>query len=425
MGAEYGEVPRVTEIAEMGKMAKAASRRLVTTSAGLRNGALEAIADALIAKQDEIVEANAKDMEAARAKGTSESLLDRLMLNEDRVADMAQGLRDVAALPDPVGQVIAGWRVPNGLLIEQVRVPLGVIGIIYEARPNVTIECAALAVKSGNAVILRGGSMAVNSNLTLSRIAAEAGAQAGLPDGAIQSVESTDRESAGKLMRLNEYLDLLVPRGGPDLIAAVVENAKVPVLWAGAGNCHVYVDASADLVMARRIVVNAKCQRPSVCNAAETLLVHKDVAKVFLEPALKELAAKGVSIKGCAKTCEIFSYAEPATEEDWRTEFLDLIIAVRVVDGVEEAIDHISTYGTMHSEAIITNDYLSAKKFTEQVDSAAVYVNASTRFTDGGQFGLGAEIGISTQKLHARGPMGLAALTSVKWVIHGEGQARP
>lgn len=412
------------EVTEIGKRAKAASRIMATMSTERKNDALTSMAEALIANSERIMAANEKDIEAATIKGISSSLLDRLMLNSIRIKEMAEGLYDVAILTDPVGEIIKGWRVPNGLSIRQVRVPLGVIGIIYEARPNVTVEAASLCVKSGNAIILRGGSMSHHSNLILTQVISDAAAQVGLPKDAIQAVTNPSREAAIELMKLDNYLDLLVPRGGPELIHSVVSNATVPVLWAGAGNCHVYVDESADLEMAEKIVVNAKCQRPSVCNAAETLLVNKAVAEKFIPKATSDLMAQGVTIIGDEAVRALVPEAQVATEKDWYTEYLELKIAVRVVDSVQEAIDHINKYGTLHSEAIITRDLESARKFTEEVDAAAVYVNASTRFTDGGQFGLGAEIGISTQKLHARGPMGLTALTSTKYVIEGTGQIR-
>jgi len=412
------------EVMEIGKKARVAARIMATMSTQKKNDALASMAEALVGNAERIMAANEKDVEAAAEKGVSSSLLDRLMLNSIRIKEMAEGLYDVAVLTDPVGETVKGWRVPNGLNIRQVRVPLGVIGIIYEARPNVTVEAASLCIKSGNAIILRGGSMAANSNLVLTEIMSNAAAEVGLPQDAIQAIKNPSREAANELMKLDHYLDLLVPRGGPELIHSVVSNATVPVLWAGAGNCHVYVDESADLEMARRIVVNAKCQRPSVCNAAETLLVHRSVAEEFLPKVAEDLFAQGVTIIGDEATRKLVPKALEATEKDWYTEYLELKIAVRVVSSVQEAIDHINKYRTMHSEAIITRDLESARKFTEEVDAAAVYVNASTRFTDGGQFGLGAEIGISTQKLHARGPMGLTALTSTKYVIEGTGQIR-
>ncbi|MBE0448508.1 MAG: glutamate-5-semialdehyde dehydrogenase [Actinobacteria bacterium] len=412
------------EVMELGKRARAAARVMATLNTQQKNDALTSMAEALVANSERILAASEKDMEAATGRGIGSSLIDRLMLNSVRIKEMAEGLFDVAVLADPVGEIVKGWRVSNGLEIRQVRVPLGVIGIIYEARPNVTVDASGLCIKSGNAIILRGGSMAHNSNLALTKVIADAVADAGLPRDAIQAVTNPSREAANELMRLNHFLDLLVPRGGPELIHTVVSHATVPVLWAGAGNCHIYVDESADLDMAQRIVINAKCQRPSVCNAAETLLVHRAVADEFLPRVAADFIAQEVTIIGDETTRKLVPQALEATEKDWYTEYLELKIAVRVIDSVQEAIDHINKYGTMHSEAIVTRDHGSARKFTEEVDAAAVYVNASTRFTDGGQFGLGAEIGISTQKLHARGPMGLTALTSTKYVIEGTGQIR-
>lgn len=413
----------MSQVLELGKRARKAARALSTISTKVKNDALEQVAKALLDSEREILKANREDVLGAETKQISPALIDRLLLNKERIEEMAQALRDIVALPDPVGEIIRGWKVPTDLVIEKVRVPLGVVGMIYEARPNVTVDGAGLCIKSGNAVILRGGSLALASNTVLANIIAEAGEGAGLPKDTVQSLTNVSREAANELMKL-EYLDLLVPRGGPKLIEAVVENATVPVLWAGAGNCHVYVDKDADLEMASKIIVNAKCQRPSVCNAAETLLVHSKVAERFLPVAAEELIGQGVELFGCPRTRKIASKAKEATEEDWKTEYLDLKLAVKVVDSVEEAVDHINTYGTLHSEAIITENYSAARKFTEQVDAAAVFVNASTRFTDGGQFGLGAEIGISTQKLHARGPMGLEALTSTKYIVRGTGQIR-
>jgi glutamate-5-semialdehyde dehydrogenase len=418
------EVKLKEEVVELGRRAKEASRIMATLKTEVKNNALAAMAESLILHADKILAANEKDMSAASGRGVSSAIIDRLMLNTPRIKEMAEALEDIAILPDPVGETIKGWRVPNGLNIKLVRVPLGVVGVIYEARPNVTVDAAGLCLKSGNAVILRGGSLAKHSNSILTEVIARAAEEAGLPRGAIQSVKSTSREAAAELMRLEGYLDLLVPRGGPDLIKTVLETATVPVLYAGAGNCHVYVDKDADLEMARRIVINAKCQRPSVCNAAETLLVHKEVAEAFLPVVIKELQERGVEILGDSRVREIVSGIGKATEDDWYKEYLELKLAVGVVDSVSEAINHINKYGTMHSEAIITSNYEAARRFIEEVDAAAVYVNASTRFTDGGQFGLGAEIGISTQKLHARGPMGLTALTSTKFVVEGTGQIR-
>ena len=414
----------IDEVIEKGKRARAAAAKLASASTETKDRALLALADALLARSDEIEAANAKDVAAARERGMTGALVDRLLLNPKRIADMAQGLRAVALLPDPVGEVITGWRRPNGLEIRKVRVPLGVVAIIYESRPNVTVDAAALCLKAGNAVVLRGGSEAIHSNVLLARVIAEAAVAAGLPEGSVEIIETTDREAARQLMRLNEYIDVLVPRGGEGLIRSVIENASVPVIETGVGNCHTYVDDSADLDMAENIVINAKCQRPGVCNAMETLLVHSAVAPGFLPRIARRLEAEGVELRGCERARALVATMKPAAEEDWGTEYLALILAVKVVDDIGEAIGHINRYGTRHSEAIVTRDRDRARAFTAAVDAACVYVNASTRFTDGGQFGFGAEIGVSTQKLHARGPMGLAELTSYKYIVEGSGQIR-
>lgn len=413
----------MTVLEQMGEKAKRAARFLLTAGE-LKNKALLSIADALIENADEIVKANNEDINAARANGTRESLIDRLILTKERIEGMADGVRKVASLPDPTGTVLSGSTRPNGLKIEKLRVPLGVIGIIYEARPNVTSDAAALCLKSGNAVILRGGKEAINSNKCISDIMRKAIAKAGLPEDCIALVADTSRASSVELMQLSDYLDVLIPRGSAGLINAVVENSKVPVIETGVGNCHVYVDESADINMAADIIYNAKTSRPSVCNAIETILVHKDIAEKAL-PAIKaRLDEKNVTLRCCERTAKILSSVEAADESDWSTEYLDYILAVKVVDSIDDAVDHIAKYSSGHSECIVTKDYANAQKFTDEVDSAAVYVNASTRFTDGGEFGLGAEIGISTQKLHARGPMGLNELTSMKFIIHGNGQIR-
>lgn len=404
--------------------ARDAARLLATLSTQVKNDALEAMAQALVDRQAELMAANAEDVEAGRQSGLTEALIDRLTLNEKRIADMAEGLRQVAALPDPVGEVIEGWKRPNGLEIRKVRVPMGVIGIIYESRPNVTVDAAGLCLKAGNAVILRGGSEAIRSNVALVRVIGEAATAAGAPEGSIELIETTDRAAARELMRMNEYVDVLIPRGGVGLIRNVVENSTCPAIETGAGVCHLYVDRAADLEMAERVAVNAKVQRPSVCNAIETLLVHREVAPHFLPSVARQLREQGVELRGCEATRKIVADAAAATEEDWSAEYLALILAVRVVDDLEQAVAHITRYGTRHSEAIITTDYGAARQFVDTVDAACVYVNASTRFTDGFEFGLGAEIGISTQKLHARGPMGLRELTTYKYVIEGEGQIR-
>lgn len=411
-------------VIETATLAKSAARKMAIVSTVTKNNALNAMADALIENTNAIIEANKKDMENGREKGLTESLLDRLLLDEGRIKSMAQGLRDVASLEDPIGEVIRMWRRPNNLKIGQIRVPLGVIGIIYEARPNVTVDAAALCVKSGNAVILRGGSEAINSNTTVARIISEAATKAGLPEGAINLIENPSRDAVNVMMKLNDYIDVLIPRGGAGLINAVVKNATVPVIQTGVGNCHVFVDASADLEMAANIVINAKTQRPAVCNAMESLLVHKDIADKFLPYLAEKLKPLNVEIKGCKRTQSLVEGATEATKEDWAKEYLDFKFASKVVDSLDEALDHIYKYSTKHSEVIVTNNYENSQRFLAEVDAAAVYVNASSRFTDGSEFGFGAEIGISTQKLHARGPMGLKELTSSKYIIYGEGQIR-
>ncbi|MDE7390427.1 MAG: glutamate-5-semialdehyde dehydrogenase [Lachnospiraceae bacterium] len=413
----------MTLLEQMGQKAKQAARFLLTAGE-LKNKALLEIADALIENTDKIVEANAQDIKNAETNGIKKSLIDRLILTDARVADMADGVRQIAALPDPIGTVLQGNTSSNGLKIEKVRVPLGVIGIIYEARPNVTSDAAALCLKSGNAVILRGGKEAINSNKCIADIMRKAIAKAGLPEDCIALIEDTSRASSVELMQLNGYLDVLIPRGSAGLINAVVENSKVPVIETGVGNCHVYVDDSADIEMAANIIYNAKTSRPSVCNAIETILVHSSVAEKTL-PAIKaRLDEKNVTLRCCERSADILSGVELANEDDWYTEYLDYTLAVKIVDSIDEAIDHIAKYSSGHSECIVTSNYSNAERFTAEIDSAAVYVNASTRFTDGGQFGLGAEIGISTQKLHARGPMGLNELTSMKFIIRGNGQVR-
>lgn len=414
----------MTVLEQMGQQAKEAARVLAVAGAK-KDAALLAMASAIEAQEAEILAANELDLQAARENGMKESLVDRLALSPARVAGMAQGVRDVAAQEDPVGQVISGFVRPNGLQIQRVRVPMGVIGIIYEARPNVTADAAALCLKAGNAVILRGGKEAIHSNTAIMNAMRGAVEQAGLPADCIQLVQDTTRASSLEMMGLTGYLDVLIPRGGAGLIRSVVENSRVPVIETGVGNCHIYVDASADVDMAANIVFNAKTSRPSVCNAMEKLLIHKDVADRAL-PAIKaKLDEKQVELRGCERTRAILGESVlPAEEEDWGREYLDYILAVKVVDSFDEAVAHIAKYSSGHSEAILTNDYANARKFTAQVDSAAVYVNASTRFTDGGEFGCGAEIGISTQKLHARGPMGVRELTSTKFIITGDGQVR-
>lgn len=416
----------MSEVMERALEARSAASRLGVMSSAERNGALVAMAAGLIAGREEILEANARDMAAAREAGTATSLLDRLALDPVRLKGMAEALEALAQLPDPIGEVVEGHTLPNGIQLSKVRVPLGVVAIIFEARPNVTADAAGLCVKTGNAVIMRGGSLAAESNRALTRVLSAAAESAGLPAGCIQSIESVSREAAEELMGLHGHIDVLIPRGGAGLIRSVVENAKVPVIETGVGNCHVYLHEGADAEMARRIVVNAKCQRPGVCNAAESLIVDESVYETLLPPILSELEANGVVIVGDERVAALgaVGHVEAAAEEDWATEYLDLKISVKVVAGLDEAIAHVNTYGSKHSEAIVTGEYGAARRFLAEVDAAAVYVNASTRFTDGGEFGLGAEIGISTQKLHARGPMGLSALTSSKFVLMGNGQIR-
>ena len=410
---------------ELGKRAKAAEAFISSASTMQKNKALAAISKALIENSSLIIAENAKDIAAAKENGMSEAKQDRLMLDASRIEGIAKGVDQIIALGDPIGEIIGGGNRPNDLQIIKTRVPLGVIGIIFESRPNVTVDAAALCLKTGNVVILKGGKEAINSNICLGKIMREAVGSAGLPADIIQVVENTDRETTNELMRLNGYVDVIIPRGSANLIQAVVRNATVPVIETGAGNCHVYVDASADLDMAVEITDNAKTQRPSVCNAIESLLVHKDVAEKFLPMIAERFKSHNVKIYGCDRTIAILgSSVEKATETEYATEFNDYIIAVKVVDDIDEAIAHIRKYSTKHSECIVTSSLENARKFQTQVDAAAVYVNASTRFTDGGEFGFGAEIGISTQKLHARGPMGLAELTTVKYLINGNGQVR-
>ena len=414
----------MTILEEMGKKAKEAARTLAVMGEE-KNDALKLIAKALIDNADAILATNKIDVDNGRANGLTESIIDRLSLSKTRIEGMAQGVLDVAALPDPIGAVLSGSKRPNGLNITKVRVPIGVIGIIFEARPNVTSDAASLCLKSGNAVILRGGKEAINSNKCIADIMRSALEKSALDKNCIQLIEDTTRQSSVELMGLVDYLDLLIPRGGAGLIKAVVENAKVPVIETGVGNCHVFVDESADIDMAANIIYNAKTSRPSVCNAIETILVHKNIAEKALPVIKARLDEKNVELRGCERTREILGDSViPAIEADWATEYLDYILAVKVVDNVDEAIAHITKYSSGHSECIVTENYKNANRFKSEVDAAAVYVNASTRFTDGGMFGLGAEIGISTQKIHARGPMGLNELTSMKFIIEGDGQIR-
>ncbi|MDE7097545.1 MAG: glutamate-5-semialdehyde dehydrogenase [Ruminococcus sp.] len=410
---------------ELGIKAKNAEPIIAGASTKVKNEALSAISKALTENAQLIIAENAKDLQAAKENNMSQAMQDRLKLDENRIAGMAKGVDELIALNDPIGQIIDGFERPNGLRITKKRVPLGVIGIIFESRPNVTVDAAALCLKAGNAVILKGGKEAINSNICLVKIMRDALKKCGLPADIIQVVDNTSRETTNELMRLNGYVDVLIPRGSARLIQAVVQNATVPVIETGAGNCHVYVDDSADIDMAVDITDNAKTQRPSVCNAIESLLVHKDIAEKLLTAIAERFKAHNVKIYGCNKTIEILGdTVEKATETEYATEFNDYVIAVKVVDSIDEAIAHIRKYSTRHSECIVTKSLDSAHKFQKEVDAAAVYVNASTRFTDGGEFGYGAEIGISTQKLHARGPMGLAELTTVKYLIDGNGQIR-
>ena len=412
-------------VTDICRAAKRAARHLATIDTATKNAALLAMADALEARTPEILEANARDLEAGREAGLSSALMDRLALDEGRVAAMAAGVREIVALQDPVGEVLDGFRLPNGLDVRKVRVPLGVVAVVYEARPNVTIDAAALALKSGNAIVLRGSSSAAHSNAVLASVAVEAVEAAGLPAGALSLVAGGRREELAGLATQEGFVDLIIPRGGEGLKAALSAVATVPVIYAASGNCHVYVDASADLDSAREIVVNAKVQRPGVCNAAETLLVHSDVAGAFLPAVFEDLRDAGVDLRGDERVRAVDGAVSEATEEDWATEYLALVLAVRVVDSVEEAIEHIGAYGSGHSEAIVTGATAAARAFQLGVDAACVYVNASTRFTDGGQFGMGAEIGNSTQKLHARGPIGLRELCTFKYLVEGDGQVRP
>lgn len=425
----------IVEVEEKAEAARNAARLLGTIGTAVKNQALMAMADALDSNRALILEANAKDLAQAQEKGVAPHMMDRLTLSDKRIDGMREGLQQVAALPDPIGNVVSGWNRPNGLQISKVRVPLGVIGIIYESRPNVTVDAASLCLKSGNAALLRGGSEAIHTNTALAHIISDAAVSAGIPEGAISLIETTDRAAVRHLMTLNGMVDCLIPRGGASLIETVVRNATVPVIETGTGNCHVYVDANAEFKMATDIVINAKCSRPSVCNAMETLLLHDSMVEEwggeFIAELFAELIERGVELRVCETLYPLLSEfpafadkVKAATEEDYYQEYNDLILAVRVVDSLESAIDHIARFGTRHSEAIITDDFASAQKFVDSVDAAAVYVNASTRFTDGYEFGFGAEIGISNQKLHARGPMGLEELTTIKYIVRGSGQVR-
>ena len=414
----------MSEMINIGARSKNAQKILAKAGGSVIDKALNAIAASLEKNSQYILEENAKDIRNARDAGISEAMIDRLTLTEARISGMADGMRQVAASENPVGKVLWGETRPNGLKIEKVSVPMGVVAVIFEARPNVTADAAAICLKAGNSVILKGGKEAINSNKAIAAVMRNALSQAGLPEDCIILIENISREAATELMRLNGYVDLLIPRGGSGLIRSVVENATVPVIETGVGNCHIYVDADADINMAAEIVANAKASRVSVCNACESLLIHRDVAEIGLITIGEKLKEKNVEIRGDEAVCEILPYAIHATDEDWATEYLDYKISVKVVDDIDAAVAHISEYSTGHSEAIITDSYAAAEKFKAEVDAAAVYVNASTRFTDGGEFGFGAEIGISTQKLHARGPLGVAHIVSSKYVISGNGQIR-
>lgn len=410
---------------DLGKKARVAARFLATAPTDQKNQALLSMADALEKNAGPILQANALDVEKGWEQGLGPALIERLTLNQNRIIDMAEGLREIAVLQDPVGETLEMWKRPNGLEIGRVRTPLGVVGLIYESRPNVTADAAGLCLKAGNSILLRGGEEAINSNRVIAQVIGRAVESCGIPEGAIQLVDSEDRQAAVLMMKMTDYLDVLIPRGGKGLKDVVMQNARVPVIMTGMGNCHVYVDEFANTDKALDIVFNAKVQRPSVCNAAETLLVHSAIAETFLPPMIEKLINAGVEIRGCARTMQIVgNNIKEAQETDWDEEYLDLILAVKVIDSAEAAIEHINLHGTGHSEAIVSENYTKVRQFMSGVDAAAVYANASTRFTDGNVFGFGAEMGISTQKLHARGPMGLKELTTIKYVIYGDGQVR-
>ncbi|MBI3398401.1 MAG: glutamate-5-semialdehyde dehydrogenase [Deltaproteobacteria bacterium] len=413
-----------SEMVETAKAAREASLKLANCNTAVKNNALLKMADGLLKNADTIKAANAKDLKTAEGKGLSKAMLDRLTITDKVLKTMADGIKEVANLPDPVGEITRMWKRPNGLLVGRMRIPLGVIGIIYEARPNVTADAAALCLKSGNAVILRGGSEAINSNLAIAKVLQDACKKEGVPDTAIQVIPTTEREAVLEMLKLEEYIDLIIPRGGEGLIRFVAENSRIPVIKHYKGVCHIFVDESADLDMAGKICLNAKVQRPGVCNAMESLLVHKNIAKEFLPRMGKKYQDVNVELRGCDETRKILPYAKPAAEEDWSAEYLDLILAVKVVKDMDEAIAHIAKYGSLHTESIITKDYSNSQRFLREVNSSTVLVNASTRFSDGFQLGLGAEIGISTTKIHAFGPMGLEELTTQKFIIYGDGQVR-
>ncbi len=417
-------MPIAQKIRDMAALAREASHQMAKLSSEVKNRLLVSMADALLLSATEIIDANLKDLEAGREKGLAEAMLDRLMLNESRIAGMADALREVAALPDPVGSVANMSIRPNGLSVGKMRIPLGVIGIIYESRPNVTSDAAALCLKAGNAVILRGGSEAINSNIAIAEILRGEMKRFGIPEGALVLIPFVEREAVLEMLKQEELIDLIIPRGGESLIRFVVENSRIPVIKHYKGICHIFVDAAADIAMAGKIIINAKTQRPGVCNALETLLVHRDIAETFIPRITDALKALKVEIRGDETVCRLFSGAIPATEEDWHAEYLDLILAIRVVDDLDAAINHINRYGSLHTEAIITTNYANSQRFLREVNSSTVLVNASTRFADGGQLGLGAEIGISTTKLHSFGPMGLEDLTTTKFIVYGNGQVR-
>jgi len=411
-------------VTEKAKKAKAASRALATISTEIKNNALFKMANGLEAEAAKLISENRKDLVEAEKKGLSKAMIDRLTLNPDRIKAMAEGLREVAALPDPVGEIVRMWRRPNGMEVGRMRVPIGLIGIIYESRPNVTADSAALCLKSGNGVILRGGSEAVHSNTAIVEILTKAGIEAGIPDGVVTFIENPDRACVMEMLKTSQYIDLIIPRGGEGLIRMVSENSTIPVIKHDKGVCHIYVDSNADLAMASDICFNAKVQRPGTCNAMETMLVHKALSRTFLPEVLRRFAEAKVDIRGCARTQEIMPGVKAASDKDWDMEYNDLILNVKVVDSMEEAMDHIAAHGSQHSEAIVTSDYQRSRRFVREVDASAVFVNASTRLNDGFEFGLGAEIGISTTRIHARGPMGLEELTSTKFIVLGNGQIR-
>ena len=413
-----------TYVSDKAKKAKTASRALANVSTEIKNNALFRMAAGLEKESTKLIVENKKDLVAAEQKGLSKAMIDRLTLNAERIKAMADGLREVAALPDPVGEVLGMRRRPNGMEVGKMRVPIGLIGIIYESRPNVTADSAALCLKAGNGVILRGGSEAVHSNTAIVEVLSKAGAEAGIPEGAVSFIENPDRACVMEMLKLNQYIDLIIPRGGEGLIRMVSENSTIPVIKHDKGVCHVYVDSKADLLMAEEICLNAKVQRPGTCNAMEAMLVHQDVAKTFLPAIIGRMKKAGVEIRGCAKTKSIVPDIKDATDKDWDTEYNDLVVNVKIVSSMEEAMEHISAHGSQHSEAIVTNDYQNAHRFQREVDASAVFVNASTRLNDGFEFGLGAEIGISTTRIHARGPMGLEELTSTKFIVYGNGQIR-